>query len=72
MEVAPFAGARVWNSLPSDLKQCKSLQLFISNIKKWISKNSIANLVKITSNESGTCKLDLEVPRECESLKQQL
>ena len=32
-------GARVWNSLPSDLKQCKSLELFKSKIKNWIPEN---------------------------------
>ena len=33
IETASFVGARVWNRLPSDLKQCKSLELFKSKIK---------------------------------------
>ena len=36
---ASFVGARVWNSLPSDLKECKSLELFKSKIKTWIFEN---------------------------------
>ena len=27
IETTSFVGARVWNSLPSDLKECKSLEL---------------------------------------------
>ena len=38
-ETASFVGARVWNSLPSDLKQCKSLEIFKSKIKNWIPEN---------------------------------
>ena len=30
IETASFVVARVWNSLPSDLKLCKSLELFKS------------------------------------------
>ena len=29
-----FAGARIWNILPSHLKECQSLKLFKSKIKK--------------------------------------
>ena len=36
IETASFVGARVWNSLPSDLKQCKSFELFKTKIKNWI------------------------------------
>ena len=33
IEIPSFVGARVWNSLPSDLKACKSLELLKSKIK---------------------------------------
>ena len=28
IETASFVGARIWNSLPSDFRECKSLELF--------------------------------------------
>ena len=56
IETASFVGARVWNILPSDLKECKSLELSLSKIKNWIP----ANFVKLTSNESATCKLPIK------------
>ena len=46
IETASFVGARVWNSLPSDLKQCKSLELFKSKIKNWIPENCPCKLCK--------------------------
>ena len=30
IDTASFVGARVWNSLPSDFKECKLLELFES------------------------------------------
>ena len=39
IEAASFVGARAWNSLPSDLKECKSLELFKSKTKNWIPEN---------------------------------
>ena len=39
IETASFVGVRVWKSLPSDLKKCKSLGLFKSKIKNWIAEN---------------------------------
>ena len=38
IETASFVGARVWSSLPTDFKECKSLELFKSKIKNWISE----------------------------------
>ena len=49
IEATSFVGARVWNSLPSDLKQCKSLELFKSKI--GFLKTTLAN-----SNELAACK----------------
>ena len=46
IETASFVGARVWNRLPSDLKQCKSLDLFQSKIKNWIPENYPCKLCK--------------------------
>ena len=46
IETASFVGARVWNRLPSDLKQCKSLELFKSKIKNWILENCSCKLCK--------------------------
>ena len=57
LETASFVGARVWNSLPSDLKESKSLEIFKSKIKNWIPKNCLANFVNLTSNELAACKL---------------
>ena len=57
IETASFVDARVWNSLPIDFKQCKSLELFKPKIKNWIPETALANFVNLTSNESTTCKL---------------
>ena len=46
IETASFVGARVWNSLPSDPKQCKFLELFQSKIKIWILENCPCKLCK--------------------------
>ena len=46
IETTSFVGARVWNRLPSDLKQCKSLELFKSKIKNWIPENCPCKLCK--------------------------
>ena len=45
-ETASFVRARFWSSLPSDLKQCKSLELFKSKIKNWILENCPCKLCK--------------------------
>ena len=45
-ETASSVAARIWNSLPSDLKECKSLELFRSKIKNWIPKNCPCKLCK--------------------------
>ena len=57
IETASFVGARVWSSLPSDLKQCKSLQLFKSNIKKWIPENCPCKLCKTYLQQIGYVKI---------------
>ena len=46
IEIKPFVGARVWNSLPSDFKECKSLELFKLKIKNWIPENCPCKLRK--------------------------
>ena len=46
IETASFVGARAWNSLPSDLKQSKSLELFKSKITNWIPENCPCKLCK--------------------------
>ena len=46
IETASFVDARVWNSLPIDLKQCKSLELFKPKIKNWIPENCPCKLCK--------------------------
>ena len=39
LRIVSFAGTRVWKILPSDLKKCKSLELFKSEIKNWFPEN---------------------------------
>ena len=39
IETVSFVGARFWNSLPSDFKERKSLELFKSKIKNCIPEN---------------------------------
>ena len=46
IETASFVGARVGNSLPSNLKQCESLELFKSKVKNCIPKNCPCKLCK--------------------------
>ena len=46
IEVTSLVGTRVWNSLPSDLKQFKSLELFKSKSKNWIPENFPCKLCK--------------------------
>ena len=53
IEAASFVGARVWNSLPSELKQCKSLELFKSNIKNWIPENCPCKFCKLYLQQIG-------------------
>ena len=53
IETASFVGTTIWNSLPGDLKQCKSLELFKSRIKNWIPENCPCKLI---SNELATSK----------------
>ena len=57
IETASFVGVRVWSSLPSDLKQCKSLQLFKSKIKKWIPENCPCKLCKTYLQQIGYVKI---------------
>ena len=47
IEATSLVGARVWNSLPRDLKQCKSLELFKSKFKNSITENCPCKLCKI-------------------------
>ena len=49
IETASFIGAKVWNSLQSDLKECIP--------EKLDSKTALVNFVNLTSNQSTTCKL---------------
>ena len=46
IETASFVGTRVGNSLPSNLKQYKSLELFKSKVKNWIPENCPCKLCK--------------------------
>ena len=46
IEITSFISATVWNSLPSDLKICKSLEFFKSKIKNWILENCPCKLCK--------------------------
>ena len=46
IETASFVDARVWNSLPIDFKQSKSLELFKPKIKNWIPENCPCKLCK--------------------------
>ena len=53
IETASFIDARAWNSLPIDLKESKSLELFKSKInkkKKRLLKTTLASFVNLTSN----------------------
>ena len=62
IETASFVGARVWNSLPSDLKQCKSLELFKSKIKNWIPENCPCKLFRTYLQRIGyvQCRLSIK------------
>ena len=46
IETASFVCTGVWNSLPKDLIQRKSLELFKSKIKNWIPENCPCKLCK--------------------------
>ena len=46
IETVSFLCTRVWNSLPSDLKQRESLEIFKSKIKNWIPQNCPCKLCK--------------------------
>ena len=39
-----YYGAKLWNSLPSDLKQCDSLYRFKSSLNKWCSTEAARNM----------------------------
>ena len=46
IKTAFFVGARVLSSLPSDFKECKSLELFKLKIKNCIPENCSCKLCK--------------------------
>ena len=60
IETAPFLGARVWNSLPSELKECKS-ELFKSKIKNWIPENCPCKLCKTYLVRIGYVQISNEI-----------
>ena len=53
IETASFVGARIWNSLPSDLNQCKSLELFKLKVKNWVPENCPCKLCKTYLKQIG-------------------
>ena len=59
-ETVSFVGTRVWNSLPSDIKQCKSLSFSSQRSKIGFLKVALANFAKLTSNESATCQFPIK------------
>ena len=48
IETASFVGARAWNSLPSDLKECESLELFESKINSKVLDLQLGLLLSYT------------------------
>ena len=46
IETASFVGPRIWNSLPQEIKESTSLQIFKSKIKSWTPKNCPCKLCK--------------------------
>ena len=46
IETASFVGTRVWNSLSSDLKECKSFERFKTKVRNWIPENCPCQLCK--------------------------
>ena len=59
-ETVSFVGTRVWNSLTSDFKQCKSLSFSSQRSKIGFLKVALANFAKLTSNESATCQFPIK------------
>ena len=50
---ASFVGAIVWNSLPSDIKECESLEIFRSKITKWTPGNCPCKLCQTYLHQTG-------------------
>ena len=46
IETASFVGPRIWNSLPQEIKESTSLQIFKGKIKSWTPKNCPCKLYK--------------------------
>ena len=46
IETASFVGPRIWNSIPLEIKESTSLQIFKSKIKSWTPKNCPCKLCK--------------------------
>ena len=46
IETASFVGPRIWNSIPKEIKESASLQIFKSKIKSWTPKNCPCKLCK--------------------------
>ena len=46
IETASFVGPRIWNSIPKEIKESASLQIFKSEIKSWTPKNCPCKLCK--------------------------
>ena len=46
IETASFVGPRIWNSIPKEIKESASLEIFKSKIKSWTPKNCPCKLCK--------------------------
>ena len=46
IETASFVGPRIWNSIPKEIKESASLQIFKSKTKSWTPKNCPCKLCK--------------------------
>ena len=60
IESASFIGAIVWNSLPVTLNNVNPLSFSSQRSKIGFLKTALANFVKLTSNDSATCKLPIK------------
>ena len=60
IKTACFVGARVWNSLPSDLSNVNPLSFSSQRSKIGFLKISLANFAKLSFNESVTCKFPIK------------
>ena len=61
LETIEYRGCPLWSSLPSEIKDSKSLSEFKRKIKQWDGKSCVCRLCKIYVRNLGLLQLSLNI-----------